>query len=64
MPSAVEQLCCKMQPRHCLSRRAELEMLVLDEGVFTVADQHRSAWIMLASEVRLNNDSRRHAAYR
>ena len=62
MPSAVEQLCCKMQPRHCLSRRAELEMLVLDEGVFTVADQHRSD--ILASEVRLNNDSRRHAAYR
>ena len=25
MPSAADQLCCRMQPRHCLSRRAELE---------------------------------------
>ena len=62
MPIAVEQLCCKMQPQHCLNQRAELEMLVLDEDVLAVADQHRSD--MLASEVRLNNDSRRHAAYR
>ena len=38
MPSVVEQLCCRMQPRHCLSQRAELEMLVLDEGVLAVAD--------------------------
>ena len=37
MPSVAEQLCCKMQPRHCLSQRAELEMLVLDEGVLAVA---------------------------
>ncbi len=62
MPSAAEQLCCKMQPRHCLSQRAELEMLVLDEGVLAVADQHRAD--MLAGEVRLDNEGRRHAAYR
>ena len=54
MPSAAEQLCCKMHPRHCLSQRAELEMLVLDEGVLAVADQHRAD--MLAGEVRLNNE--------
>ena len=29
MPSVAEQLCCKMQPRHCLSQRAELEMLLI-----------------------------------
>ena len=62
MPSVAEQLCCKMQPRHCLSRRAELEMLVLDEGVLAVADQHRVD--MLEGEVRLNNEGRRHVAYR
>ena len=27
--SVAEQLCCKMQPRHCLSQRAELEMLLI-----------------------------------
>ena len=62
MPSAAEQLCCKMQPRHCLSRRAEMEMLDLDEGVLAVTDQHRVD--MLVGEVRLNNEGRRHVAYR
>ena len=53
-PSAAEKLCCKMQPRHCLSQRAELEMLVLDEGVLAVADKLRVD--MLAGEVHLDNE--------
>ena len=53
MPSAAVQLCCRMQPRHCLRRSAGLEILVLDEGVLAVADQHRAD--MLASEVHLDN---------
>ena len=59
MPSVVDQLCCKMQPRRFLSQRAELDMLVLDEGVLTVADQHRAD--MLAGEVHLDNEGRIHA---
>ena len=39
-----------------------MEMLVLDEGVLAVADQHRAD--MLVGEVRLNNEGKRHAAYR
>ena len=62
MPTAAERVCCRMQPRNCVSSRIQFEMLVLDEGVLAVADQHRAD--MLAGVVRLDNDGRRHAAYR
>ena len=62
MATATERTCCMMQPRNCVSMRDAFEILVLDEGVLAIADQYRAD--LLAGVVRLNNEGRRHAAYR
>ena len=42
MPTAAERVCCRMQPRNCISNRIQFKMLVLNEGVPAEADQHRA----------------------
>ena len=55
-------VCCNCQPRNCISRRVEFELLVLDRVVVQLANLHAAD--MFAYNLPTDNASARYGAYR